>query len=77
MNLTTLQCIFTNAMALFSLKKAAGVTCNLNLEYIAKAYNYMLLADASINKGCDITPDILDEILYFQNAELLTIQLCC
>lgn len=77
MNVTTLQCLFANAMAQYAIKVGAGVDCNLNLEYIAKAYNYMLLADASLNKGCDIPANIYDDIVKHQSETSLTLQPCC
>ncbi len=77
MNLSLLQCLFANAMATYAIKLAAGVSCNLNLEYIYKTYNYMLLVNANLNEGCDIPARLYSDIISHQNTLLLNIQPCC
>lgn len=77
MDIPTLQCLFSNAAGVYAQKLAAGVDCNLNLEYIATAYNYLLLADANLNKGCDIPASLYDDIIKHQSDISLTIQPCC
>ena len=72
-----LQCIFVTTAAIYAIKVAAGVSCNKDLNSVYTAYNYLLIGDSHINHGCDITPQILCNVLAHQNAKSLTIQTCC
>ena len=76
-NLTTLQCIFANKMAMYATKIQAGVTCGISKCDLYTAYNYWQIALAQSVNNCDITPDVLTKILSHQANESITIQPCC
>lgn len=75
-DLSILQCIFANYAANYAAKVAVGVECGRDIANLYTAYSYMNVANG-IEEGCDLDVIHLDKILAFQNAQSITIQLCC